>query len=234
MNNSDPSILIVYNELPMLKSLELNLGKHGFNVYTSTNGSDAIKKAKKINPQLILLDVMLPEIDGIETCIELRKINELRDTIIAFLTSRNEDYTQIIGFEAGADDFIKRPVTASVLITRLKALLKRVRFKEKTGVIEINGLKIIRDKFLVIKDNSTINLPRREFELLFLLASNPKKLFTREEIMSKVWGDDTLVGDKTINVHISRLRHKLDYPIIKTVKGVGYCLTFGTSNNYSA
>jgi two-component system alkaline phosphatase synthesis response regulator PhoP len=224
MNSSVPTILLVDDEVNTLDFLGYNLNKHGFKVYTSTNGPDAIKKAKNIIPQLILLDIMLPEMDGIEICLELRKINELNNTVIAFLSARREDYTQIVGFEAGADDFIKKPVGINVLITRIKALLKRIKVIENKNIIEINGLKIIRDKYHVVKDGKTINLPRREFELLYLLASNPRKVFSRQEIMTIVWGIDSMIGDRTINVHISRLRNKLNFPIIKTVKGIGYCL----------
>ncbi|MBN2173707.1 MAG: response regulator transcription factor [Bacteroidales bacterium] len=224
MNITTPKILIVDDETYTLDFLGYNLNKQGFKVYTSTRGHDAITKAKKILPQLILLDIMMPEMDGIETCIELRKINELKDTLIALISARREDYTQIVGFEAGADDYIKKPIAINVLIVRLKALLKRLRNKENKEILEIDNIKIIRDKYVVVKDEEIINLPRREFELLYLLASNPRKIFTREEIMSKIWGDEAAIGDRTINVHISRIRNKLNFPIIKTVKGIGYCL----------
>jgi two-component system alkaline phosphatase synthesis response regulator PhoP len=224
MNISSPHILLVDDESSTLDFLSYNLNKHGFKVYTSTNGEDAIKHALKIQPQLILLDIMMPEMDGIETCLELRKNTELDNTIIVFLSARKEDYTKIVGFNAGADDFIEKPVATNVLITRLKALLKRIPFKQDNEIIEINGLKIIRDKYLVIKNGIKFTLPKKEFELLYLLAANSQKVHSREEILQKVWGEDSLIGDRTINVHISRLRNRLKFPIIRTVKGIGYCI----------
>ncbi|MCB0806415.1 MAG: response regulator transcription factor [Bacteroidales bacterium] len=222
MAGQSNTILLVDDESYTLEFLDYNLSKNGFRVFTTTNGIDAIRKAKEIQPGIIVLDIMMPEMDGIETCIELRKIKELKDTLIALLSGRNEDYTQIVGFEAGADDYIKKPVRMNVLIPRLKALRRRIRGGPEQKVTEIDDLKIILDKYAVVKDGKEISLPRREFELLWLLTQNPNKIFTRNEIFSQLWGDEALVGERTINVHISRLRKKIKTDIIKTVKGIGY------------
>ena len=182
--------------------------------------------AEKQNPDLIILDVMMPEMDGIETCSEMRKISKLKNTLIAFLSARNEDYTQIAGFDSGADDYITKPVKPKVLVSRVKALLRRAGDKTESNIIEVGGLQIDREKYLVRKDNEELIFPRKEFELLALLASKPGRVFTREEILNKVWGGDVIVGDRTIDVHIRKLREKLGDDFIKTVKGVGYKFEF--------
>lgn len=221
-------ILLVDDETDILEFLSYNLKKEGFEVYTAHNGKDAIKIAPNILPNLILLDVMMPEMDGIETCEEIRKISNLNNTIIAFLTARGEDYSQIAGFDAGADDYITKPIKPKVLISRVQALLKRQRYtqttsKESESFIIIKGdIKIDKEKYVVYKNNDKLKLPRKEFELLLLLTSKPEKVFTRDEIYSTVWGDDIIVGDRTIDVHIRKLREKIGDNHIHTIKGVGY------------
>ncbi len=216
-------ILVVDDEEDILEFLSYNLSKEGAKVFKASNGVDAIEKAIKKKPDLILLDVMMPEMDGVETCIQLRDKLETQNTIIAFLTARNEDYSQIAGFEAGADDYIAKPIKPRVLISRIKALMRRNDVIEPTSVqIELKSLKIDRDRYVVIKDDEELNLPKKEFELLSLLISEPGKVFTRENILSSVWGEDVVVGDRTIDVHIRKLREKIGNHHIKTIKGVGY------------
>lgn len=220
-------ILLVDDEPDILTFLGYNIEKAGYEVHTSTNGRDAIQKASEIRPHLILLDVMMPEMDGIETCEELRKSKLHENSIIAFLTARGEDYSQIAGFNAGADDYISKPIKPKVLISRIQALLKRVKIRDdqsqqETNMDEVMGIVIDRERFLVIKEGKELFLPKKEFELLTLLLSKPDKVFTREEIFSRVWGDNVIVGDRTIDVHIRKLREKLGVNYIKTIKGVGY------------
>lgn len=220
-------ILIVDDEPDILEIVGYNLKKENYAVYTAKNGYEALEQAKAIIPDLIILDVMMPGIDGIETCSEMRQIPELKHTIITFLTARNEDYSQIAGFDAGADDFIAKPIKPKVLISRIKALLKRQhQFQESSEnlntVLVFNNLTIDFEKYIVITDGTEITLPRKEFELLALLASNPDKVFTREEIYNKVWGSNIIVGDRTIDVHIRKLRKKLGKDFIRTLKGIGY------------
>lgn len=227
MENSGHKILIVDDEPDVLEFLEYNLKKAGYSVYSTQKGRDAIEKAKELKPHLILLDVMMPEMDGIEACEEMRRNKNLQHTIIAFLTARGEDYSQIAGFEAGGDDYITKPVKPKVLISRIKALLKRHREKAETGwgedlIIKTADLTIDKEKYQVTKGDKELILPRKEFELLLLLISKPDKVFTREEIFSRVWGEDVVVGDRTIDVHIRKLREKIGDEHIKTVKGVGY------------
>ena len=216
-------ILVVDDEEDILEFLSYNITKEGAKVYTANNGLLAIELAKKKKPDLILLDVMMPEMDGVETCMRLRENSDTKHIIIAFLTARGEDYSQIAGFDAGADDYITKPIKPRVLISRLKALLRR---KENAvqydGVSELKSLKIDRDRYVVVKDEQELNLPKKEFELLALLISVPGKVFTRENILSSVWGDDVVVGDRTIDVHIRKLREKIGSSHIKTIKGVGY------------
>ena len=227
MESKAHRILLVDDEPDVLEFIGYNLKKSGYQVYTTQNGRDAIEKAKEVNPHLILLDVMMPEIDGIETCEEIRKDPGMQNTIIAFLTARGEDYSQIAGFEAGGDDYITKPIKPKVLNSRIKALLKR--YKEKTGqaeqdkaIIATSDLTIDKEKYLVQKGDKELILPKKEFELLLLLISRPDKVFTREEIFSRVWGENVVVGDRTIDVHIRKLREKIGGEHIKTVKGVGY------------
>lgn len=220
-------ILIVDDEPDILEIVGYNLKKENYAVYTAKNGYEALEIAKTIIPDLIILDVMMPGIDGIETCSEMRQIPELKHTIITFLTARNEDYSQIAGFDAGADDFIAKPIKPKVLISRIKALLKRQhQFQESSEntntILVFNNLTIDFEKYIVITEGTEITLPRKEFELLALLASNPDKVFTREEIYNKVWGSNIIVGDRTIDVHIRKLRKKLGKDFIRTLKGIGY------------
>ncbi len=223
MESDSFKILLVDDEKDILEFLGYNLKKEGFRVFTARNGKDGIRIAKEENPQLIILDVMMPVMDGIETCNEIREIPELASTIVVFLTARGEDYSQIAGFEAGADDYITKPVKPKVLVSRIKALLRRYKEPESQPVIiELKDFTINREKYLILKDDGEISLPKKEFELLVLLASKPDKVFTREEIFAKVWGNDVIVGDRTIDVHIRKIRAKLGLTSIKTVKGVGY------------
>ncbi len=228
MENKDYKILLVDDEPDILDFLSYNLKKEGFIVYTAQNGKDAIKISKEVLPNLIILDVMMPEMDGIETCENLRSISYLNNTIIAFLTARGEDYSQIAGFSAGADDYITKPIKPKVLISRVKALLKRQKNiiseekKSESQIIYIHNLKIDKEKYLIYKDNDKIVLPRKEFELLVLLSSKPGKVFTRDEIFDSVWGENIIVGDRTIDVHIRKLREKIGDNYIVTIKGVGY------------
>lgn len=227
MDFENYKILIVDDEADILEFLSYNLEKEGFRVYTAQNGEEAIKKTAEKEPQLILMDVMMPEMDGIEACEKIRQMQGFDNIIIAFLTARGEDYSQIAGFEAGADDYITKPIKPKVLISRIKALLKRYKEsspkkEEETKLIKKGRLVIDKEKHLVIIGEKEVNLPRKEFSLLLLLVSKPQKVFTREEIFSKVWGNDIIVGDRTIDVHIRKLREKIGDENIITIKGVGY------------
>jgi two-component system alkaline phosphatase synthesis response regulator PhoP len=227
MSIEKPKILLVDDEPDILEFISYNLNKEGFEVYTSNNGKDAIKIAIKEKPSLIILDVMMPDLDGIETCRVIRETPELKEVLIAFLTARNEDYSQIAGFDAGADDYINKPIKPRVLVSRVKALMRRAgKISGGDEVLDINGFMIDREKYLIIKDNRQYNLPKKEFELIALLASKPGKVFTREDILKSVWGDDVVVGDRTIDVHIRKLREKLGDNYIRTIKGVGYKFEF--------
>jgi two-component system alkaline phosphatase synthesis response regulator PhoP len=217
------TILIVDDEEDILEFLEYNLKKEDFEVHTASSGRKAIDIAQKVSPDLIILDVMMPELDGIETCRELRELPGLKNTLIAFLTARNEDYSQIAGFDAGADDYINKPIKPRVLISRIKALLRRNNPLNQNQVFETeSGLKIDRNKYVIEHEGRELTLPKKEFELLALLASKPGHVFTRDNILSSVWGDEVVVGDRTIDVHIRKLREKIGDAAIKTVKGVGY------------
>ncbi|MDA3927395.1 MAG: response regulator transcription factor [Prolixibacteraceae bacterium] len=226
--SEEKKILLVDDEIDILEFISYNLEKEGYRVFTAQNGRDAIKVAEKRCPDLIILDVMMPEMDGIVTCEELRKIPKLKSTVIAFLTARGEDYSQIAGFDAGADDYITKPIRPKVLVSRVKALLKRSALVEETVVvtndnlISIGNIVIDRERYLITVDTNEMVLPRKEFELLSLLASKPGKVFTREEIYSSVWGEQVIVGDRTIDVHIRKLREKIGELHIKTLKGIGY------------
>lgn len=220
-------ILLVDDEPDILEFLRYHLQKDGFEVETVNSGKEALEKVKSARPNLILLDVMMPEMDGIETCRELRALPELKDTVIAFLTARNEDYSQIAGFETGADDYITKPVKPRVLSSRIRALLKRVNPEIKlVEKMELGGLKIDLERFVVVKNEVEITLPKKEFKLLALLATKPGKVFTREIILQQIWGEEVIVGDRTIDVHIRKIREKLGNDYIKTIKGIGYKLEF--------
>ena len=213
-------ILLVDDEPDILEFISYNLNKEGYTVYTASNGREAVQKAIEVIPHVILLDVMMPEMDGIETCQEIRTHPELTSTMIAFLTARSEDYSQIAGFDAGADDYITKPIRVKVLVSRIKALLKRIEGVQPTE--QGRALQMDKERYLVIKEGEQIILPRKEFNLLALLYSKPQKVFSREEIYSKVWGNDVVVGDRTIDVHIRKLREKIGDKHIVTIKGVGY------------
>ena len=216
-------ILIVDDDLDIIEILKYNLNNSGYFVKSANNGIKAIKKAKKFLPDIILMDVMMPEMTGIEACSEIRKIDQLRNTIIIFLSARSEDYTQISAYDAGADDYISKPVKPKILLKKISNISKKINSKTNLSeILDLGSMKINRDEYVVKKDKKEINLPRKEFELLFLLASKPEKVFTRDVIMNKIWGAEVVVGDRTIDVHIRKLREKLGEKHIKTIKGVGY------------
>lgn len=223
MKKTDIKILLVDDEPDILEIIGYNLSSEGYQIITAENGEEAIKKAKKERPQLIILDLMMPEMDGIEACEQIRKIPELSQTIITFLTARGEDYSQMAGFEAGADDYITKPIKPKVLISKVKALLRRLKDNDLSQrIFEIGGLVINREEYKISHHGTEILLPKKEFELLSLLATSPNKVFEREEILEKVWGNEVIVGGRTIDVHIRKLREKIGDECFKTVKGVGY------------
>lgn len=221
-------ILLVDDEPDILDFLGYNLKKEGYEVFTASNGVEAIAIAKKELPHLIVLDVMMPEMDGIETCRQMREIKSLNNSVVTFLTARNEEYTQVSGFDVGADDFITKPIKPRVFLSRVKALLRRYKSDRPVTaeIIDLGEIKIDTEKHLVYKNETAIELPRKEFNLLMLLSSKPGKVFKREDILELVWGDEVVVGDRTIDVHIRKLREKLGEDYIKTVKGVGYKFEF--------
>ncbi|WP_041567333.1 response regulator transcription factor [Nonlabens dokdonensis] len=224
MKDAKAKILLVDDEPDILEIVSYNLKNEGYQVYTAENGEEAIKKAKKKKPDLIILDVMMPVMDGIEACEKIRKISDLEHTVITFLTARGEDYSMIAGFDAGADDYITKPVKPRVLVSKVKALLRR---KDNTApatsnITKLGDLVIDRDQYKIIYKKEEMILPRKEFELLSLLTTKPGKVFKREEILDVVWGNEVIVGGRTIDVHIRKLREKLGDDSFKTVKGVGY------------
>jgi two-component system, OmpR family, alkaline phosphatase synthesis response regulator PhoP len=229
MSENQFKILLVDDEIDILEFISYNLEKEGYLVYTAKNGIEAVKLAEIHKPHLIILDVMMPEMDGIAACEEIRKMPSLDSSIIAFLTARGEDYSQIAGFEAGADDYITKPVRPKVLVSRVKALLKRtgetstvVTYPENPHTVAIGNLVIDKERYLIRMNDKEMVLPRKEFELLSLLVSKAGKVFTREEIYATVWGENVVVGDRTIDVHIRKLREKIGNDHIKTLKGIGY------------
>ena len=223
MDTKTFKILLVDDEPDILEILSYPLKNEGFQVHTANNGLESIKIAKDIQPHLIVLDVMMPEMDGIEACEIIRKDPKISNTLITFLSARGEDYSKIAGFNAGADDYITKPIKPKVLVSKVKSLLRRISLK-KSDHIETRNLIIDRSGYKVIENDKDIFLPRKEFELLFLLASEPGKVFKRNFIMDSVWGKDVIVGDRTIDVHIRKLREKIGDHYFKTVKGVGYKL----------
>ncbi len=225
--NSVVKILLVDDEQDILDFLSYNLNKEGYQVFTALNGRDALKIAKKEVPHIIVLDVMMPDMDGIDTCREIRLIPSLKDVMITFLSARNEDYSQIAGFEVGADDYITKPIKPRVFTSRIKALLRRFAPNQKKDEqVSLGDIRIDKEKHAVYKGEAEITFPKKEFKLLVLLASKPGKVFTREYILEQVWGDEVVVGDRTIDVHIRKLREKLGDNYIKTIKGIGYKFEF--------
>jgi two-component system alkaline phosphatase synthesis response regulator PhoP len=224
MKKSDITILCVDDEPDILEILKYNLSSEGYNVLTANDGLSAISKAKEIIPNLIIIDIMMPNMDGIEACEKLRADQKFNDTIIMFLTARGEDYSHVAAYEAGADDYVTKPVKPKVLVSKVKGLLRRLKkvIENDINYIEFENIKIDREKYKVYISDKTLNLPRKEFELLYLLASKPDKVFKRDKIMEMVWGGEVIVGDRTIDVHIRKLREKIGDKYFKTVKGVGY------------
>ncbi|MEY5069875.1 MAG: hypothetical protein RLZ47_1737 [Bacteroidota bacterium] len=226
MSNQLPKILIVDDEEDILELIEFNLLKEGYQVYTARNGQDGITEAKKIKPDLIILDVMMPKMDGIEACRIMRSLPEFKHTFMVFLTARNEEYSEIAGFNVGADDYIAKPIKPRALVSRINAILRRNGQQEgdsnQVKSLEIADLRIDREAFLVYKNGQKVVLAKKEFELLYLLASRPGKVFTREQILKSIWDDSVIVTNRTIDVHIRKLREKLGEQYVGTVKGVGY------------
>ncbi len=222
MKKKDIRILLVDDEPDILEILDYNISAEDYQVKRAKNGIEALAKAKDWNPHLILLDVMMPEMDGIETCEKLRKNPNLSESVIVFLTARSEDYSQVAGLEAGADDYITKPIKPKVLLSKIKAILRRLKAESSKNYFEIGDLTVNREEYNVIYKGQELNLPRKEFELLFLLASKPQRVFEREQILDKVWGREVVVGGRTIDVHIRKLREKIGDKHFKTIKGVGY------------
>jgi two-component system alkaline phosphatase synthesis response regulator PhoP len=225
MNPEEYKLLLVDDEPDILEFVGYNLKKEGFQIAIAGNGEEALALVASFKPHLVLLDVMMPGMDGIETCDAIRSNPEMRDVLVAFLTARGEDYSQVAGFDAGADDYITKPIKPKVLISRVKALLRRVSNDENSGIanlMDFEDMHIDLEKYQVRINNKRLDLPRKEFELLSLLASKPGKVFTRDEIMDKIWGTEVIVGGRTIDVHIRKLREKIGEQRIKTMKGVGY------------
>ncbi|MBC8047075.1 MAG: response regulator transcription factor [Fimbriimonadaceae bacterium] len=223
MAAEEVKVLIVDDEEDVLEFIEYNLIKEGYKVIKANNGKQALQKAMEEKPNLILLDIMMPEMDGIEVCRELRSMPEFDNTIISFLTARSEDFTQVQGFDVGADDYITKPVKPRLLTSRLKALLRRTSPPGGSqGKQTFGDLVIDKEKYLVFKNGTPISLAKKEFELLQLLSSKPGRVFTRHEIFNEIWGMDVIVGDRTIDVHIRKVREKIGEDYIKTVKGIGY------------
>ena len=223
MKSSPLKILVVDDDLDIIEILKYNLNKSGYLVKSAKNGIEAIKRAKKFMPNIILMDVMMPEMSGIEACSEIKQIDELSETMIIFLSARSEDYTQISAYDAGADDYISKPIKPKILLKKISNIAKKIKSnKNMPIVLDLGSIKINREEYVVTQNKNEIMLPRKEFELLFLLASKPEKVFNRDEIMNKVWGTQVVVGDRTIDVHIRKLRKKIGSNFIKTIKGIGY------------
>ncbi|MGB1242213.1 MAG: response regulator transcription factor [Chitinophagales bacterium] len=222
MDPDKVKILIVDDEADVLEFMRYNLKKEGFKVFIAPDGIEAIKIAKKEIPHLVVLDIMMPEMDGLQACKELRSIPSLQDTLITFLTARSEEFTQVMGLEIGADDYITKPVKPRLLISKVKSLLRRYSKQETDDVLLVSDLEINQDTFTIKRGEQIIELPRKEFKLIYLLASRPGKVFTREKILNEVWGTDVIVNDRTIDVHIRKLREKIGNEYIKTIKGIGY------------
>jgi two-component system alkaline phosphatase synthesis response regulator PhoP len=222
MKNLPMKILIVDDEPDIIEILKYNLNNEGYDVKSANDGKKAVEKAKKFIPDIILLDVMMPGMDGIEACKEIKKISSLSNTRIIFLSARSEDFTQIAAFDAGADDYVTKPVKPKILIKKISSISKRINNNTLSDILDLGEIKINKESYLISLNKQDISLPRKEFELLYLLASKPGKVFSRDEIMHKVWGSQVIVGDRTIDVHIRKLREKIGDKLIKTIKGVGY------------
>lgn len=224
MKKKDIRILLVDDEADILEIVSYNLSSEGYQVFTAKNGVEGVAKAKKKLPHLIILDVMMPEMDGIEACEIMRNTSGLENTIITFLTARGEDYSQVAGFDAGADDYITKPIKPKVLVSKVKALLRRLKedADPQEDIVQVGNIVINREEYKIVNNGKEIVLPRKEFELLALLTSKPSKVFKREVILDKVWGNEVVVGGRTIDVHIRKLREKIGENHFKTVKGVGY------------
>lgn len=223
MKKTQTKILLVDDEPDILEIVGYNLAQEGYQIVTASNGKEAILKAKKELPDLIIMDVMMPEMDGMEACENIRKIPELNNVIITFLTARSEDYSQVAGFDVGADDYITKPIKPKLLVSKVKALLRRQSgSSEVSETLNVGGIEINREEYKIVMGNIEIALPRKEFELFYLLASKPGKVFKRDEILDKVWGNEVVVGGRTIDVHIRKLREKIGDDFFKTIKGVGY------------
>lgn len=223
MKKEEVKILLVDDEPDILEIISFNLEKVGYQVATASNGLEALQKAKKFLPHLIILDVMMPKLDGIETCERLRQEEQFQETIIMFLTARGEDYSYVAAFDAGADDYVTKPVKPKVLLSKVKGLLRRLKKKEiAKELLEYKNLIINQEEYKVTLKGKELSMPRKEFELLYLLASKPGKVYKRDKIMDQIWGSDVVVGDRTIDVHIRKLREKIGDRYLKTVKGVGY------------
>jgi two-component system alkaline phosphatase synthesis response regulator PhoP len=224
MKKKEIKILLVDDEQDILEIVGYNLSQEGYKIVTASNGREAIAVAKKELPHLIIMDVMMPEMDGMEACEAIRKLPELNNVIITFLTARSEDYSQVAGFEVGADDYIAKPIKPKLLVSKVKALLRRLKNDSPEGAenLVLGNITINREEYKIIIGDNEISLPRKEFELFYLLASKPGKVFKREEILDKVWGNEVIVGGRTIDVHIRKLREKIGEDLFKTIKGVGY------------
>lgn len=223
MKKSDIKILLVDDEPDILEIVGYNLKSEGYEIFTAKNGLEAIESAKINQPHLIILDIMMPEMDGIEACEKIRNTKGLEHTLITFFTARGEDYSQVAGFDVGADDYITKPIKPKVLVSKIKGLLRRVKSaKKENESVNIGDIIIDKDEYVVIKSGERLSLPRKEFELFSLLASRPGKVFKRDDILDKVWGNEVVVGGRTIDVHIRKLREKIGDKNFKTVKGVGY------------
>lgn len=224
MGPREIKILLVDDEPDIIEILSFNLKQEGYNVFSASNGKEAIDKARKIKPHLIIMDVMMPVMDGIESCELIREDKTINDVVIMFLTARGEDFSQLAAFDAGADDYVTKPVKPKIFISKVKAMLRRKIESQKPRIekIEYDDLLIDKSEYNVVANNKPFSLPRKEFELLFLLASNPGKVITREKILEDIWGLGVVVGERTIDVHIRKLREKIGDSFFKTVKGVGY------------
>jgi len=221
-----PKILVVDDDPDIVEILSYNLSLAGYEIKSAVNGKEAIKKAKSYIPEIILLDIMMPEMDGIEVCSKIKELSSLSNTLVIFLSARNDDFTQIAAFDAGGDDYISKPVKPKILLKKINSILKRMSSnKTESDVIDLGGIIINRNTYSVIKGNKELTIPRKEFELFYLLASKPGNVFTRDEIMTNVWGSEVIVGDRTIDVHIRKLRGKIGDSYFKTIKGVGYKFT---------